>query len=431
MSQRIAMRCFIVLCAAATPCGTAPLAGQGTAAIETRMVEVDGRPMRVQTGGWQHRENGRPIVVLQSGMGTPLDTWRPIIGRVAEFAPVVAYDRAGIGRSAWDEQSATPQHVNATLRRLLQELGAEPPYVLVGFSLGGSYIQHFAGTRPEEVAGMVFIDAPELTRWRLREAAIFEALGAGPEAVSAYYEAERKLTAGAPPATRAELDMVLDLVSRPIPELETLAMLEVPTAVLIAMRFEPMPPEFDSPLDFRRLWEADRSLTIPERTALHASNPEATIVLAMHAGHAVHWDDPDLAVEAIRRVTFPDVTRQLRRMIDAEGAPAAMELYHRLRRSHPAERFDEDLLNRLGYALLREQDTAAAIAIFELNVREHPDAANPHDSLGDGYTAAGRLDDALASYRRAVQLAEADGDPRLANFRRNVERTEQRLRNGR
>jgi pimeloyl-ACP methyl ester carboxylesterase len=431
MSQRIAMRCIIVLCAAASFCRAAPVAGQGTAAVQTRMVEVDGRPVRVQTGGWHHRENGRPIVVLQSGMGTPLDTWRPIIGRIAEFAPVVAYDRAGIGRSEWDEQTPTPQHVNRTLERLLEALGAEPPYVLVGFSLGGSHIQHFAGTRPEAVAGMVFIDAPELTRWRQREAAIFEALGVGPEIVATHYAAERKFFADAPPAARAELDMVLDLVSRPTPGLERLAMPEVPTAVLIAMRFEPMPPGFESPLDFRRLWEVDRALTVPERTAMLASNPEATIVLATHAGHGIHWDDPELVLEAIRRVTFPDVSRILTRAIASHGVPAAVELYHRLRRSHPAERFDEELLNRLGYAILREQDTDAAVTIFELNVREYPDAANPHDSLGDAYAAAGRLEEALASYRRAVQLAEANDDSRLANFRRNVERTEQRLRQGR
>jgi hypothetical protein len=249
--------------------------------------------------------------------------------------------------------------------------------------------------------------------------------------MAAYYEAERRLYASAPPAARAELDVVLEIVSREHPELERLAEPSVPTAVLIALRYDPYPAEFDMPIDGRRIWEADRRLTIPERTELLASNPEATIVLATHAGHAVHHDDPDLAIEAIRRVTFPDVSRRLTRTIAAHGAPAAVDLYHRLRRSYPAERFDEELLNRLGYLLLRQQNTDSAIAIFELNASEYPDAPNPHDSLGDGYAAAGRLEEALASYRRAVQLAEASGDPRLANFRANVERTEERLRDER
>jgi pimeloyl-ACP methyl ester carboxylesterase len=426
--RRIDASCRLILLAAAVCCAAGPLAAQAPAPIETHIVEVDGRPLRVQTGGWHHRESGRPIVVFQNGLGTALEGWRPILSRVAEFAPVIAYDRAGIGQSPPDGQTPTPQHVNVTLRRLLDVLGAEPPYVLVGFSWGGSLIQHFAGNHPESVAGLVFIDAPELTRWRQREAAIFTELGVGAEGMAAFHEAERRLYADAPPAARAELDVVLDLVSRPMPELESLATSGVPTAVLIAMRYDPYPAELDTPIDVRRLWEADRRLTVPERTELLASNPEATIVLATHAGHAVHHDDPDLAIEAIRRVTFPDVARRLTRTIAAHGAPAAVELYHRLRRSHPAERFDEELLNRLGYLLLREQDIDAAIAIFELNAREYPDAPNPHDSLGDGYAATGRLEEALASYRRAVQLAEASGDARLPNYRGNVELTEQRLR---
>jgi pimeloyl-ACP methyl ester carboxylesterase len=424
----VAGSCRHILPAVALFFAAGPLAAQAPAPIETRMVEVDGRPLRVQIGGWHHRESGRPIVVFQNGMGTALEAWRPILSHVAGFAPVVAYDRAGIGQSPPDGQTPTPQHVNATLWRLLEEVGAEPPYVLVGFSWGGSLIQHFAGNHPEAVVGLVFIDAPELTRWRQREVAVFAELGVDADGMAAYYEAERRMYAAAPPGARAELEMVLDVVSRPMPELESLTTPDVPTAVLIALRYDPYPAEFDMPIDGRRIWEADRRLTIPERTELLASNPEATIVLATHAGHAVHWDDPDLAIEAIRRVTFPDVARRLTRTIAGHGAPAAVDLYHRLRRSYPSERFDEELLNRLGYLLLREQNIDSAIPIFELNASEYPDAPNAHDSLGDGYAAAGRLEEALASYRRAVQLAEASGDARLANFRRNVERTEQRLR---
>jgi cytochrome c-type biogenesis protein CcmH/NrfG len=61
-------------------------------------------------------------------------------------------------------------------------------------------------------------------------------------------------------------------------------------------------------------------------------------------------------------------------------------------------------------------------------VRLHPHEPSAFDSLGDGYTAAGRLEDALASYRKAVQLGESSNDARLPSFRENVERAEQLLR---
>ncbi|HEX7601296.1 MAG TPA: alpha/beta hydrolase, partial [Polyangiaceae bacterium] len=44
------------------------------------------------------------------------------------------------------------------LRALLREKGLAPPYVLVGHSLGGLYMQLFARTHPDEVAGLVLVD---------------------------------------------------------------------------------------------------------------------------------------------------------------------------------------------------------------------------------------------------------------------------------
>ena len=45
------------------------------------------------------------------------------------------------------------------LRALLDAAGVEPPYVLLGWSIGGWYAQAFANGHPDEVAGIVFIDA--------------------------------------------------------------------------------------------------------------------------------------------------------------------------------------------------------------------------------------------------------------------------------
>jgi hypothetical protein len=47
----------------------------------------------------------------------------------------------------------------AQLRALLGAAGEAPPYVLVGHSLGGLNVQLFARTRPDEVLGVVFVDA--------------------------------------------------------------------------------------------------------------------------------------------------------------------------------------------------------------------------------------------------------------------------------
>ena len=65
----------------------------------------------------------------------------------------------------------------------------------------------------------------------------------------------------------------------------------------------------------------------------------------------------------------------------------------------------ESALNRLGYVYFyQREDVATAVAVFEMNVRAHPEAWNPHDSLGEAYAAAGRRAEAIASFRRSLEL---------------------------
>lgn len=72
----------------------------------------------------------------------------------------------------------------------------------------------------------------------------------------------------------------------------------------------------------------------------------------------------------------------------------------------PANRFlpATTAVNQLGYRLLREGRQALAVAAFELNVAVHPGYANGWDSLGEAYVAAGRRDEAIAAFRRALEL---------------------------
>lgn len=64
----------------------------------------------------------------------------------------------------------------------------------------------------------------------------------------------------------------------------------------------------------------------------------------------------------------------------------------------------ERAVNLTGYALLRAERLDDAIEVFALNVREHPESANAHDSLGEAYLARGDRQRALASYRSALSL---------------------------
>ena len=98
------------------------------------------------------------------------------------------------------------------------------------------------------------------------------------------------------------------------------------------------------------------------------------------------------------------VREELTQVMEDDGVAAAISRYHAMKGSRPAEAFDEFLLNTLGYRLLRSDRVQDAIAIFELNVAEYPDASNPYDSLGEAYLAAGDTARAIENYERSVEL---------------------------
>ena len=88
----------------------------------------------------------------------------------------------------------------------------------------------------------------------------------------------------------------------------------------------------------------------------------------------------------------------------------------------------EDLVNELGYQYLHANNVEAAIQTFRFNTAEYPQSANVWDSLGEALERAGKSDEALATYRKALSVAEANGDTNIETYRRNVIRLSEVLR---
>ena len=78
----------------------------------------------------------------------------------------------------------------------------------------------------------------------------------------------------------------------------------------------------------------------------------------------------------------------------------------------PVNRFrsPEAEVNTFGYRLLRDHRVQEAIAVFQVNADAFPASANVWDSLGEALLAAGRRDEGIAAYRRALEL-----DPQFAS----------------
>jgi pimeloyl-ACP methyl ester carboxylesterase len=119
------------------------------------------------TPGEVHRVDilgsGPVTVIFEAGLGDTLDVWRKVQPRVAATcARTLAYNRAGYPGSRSGLAPRTASEIVGELRAELAARRIEPPYVLVGHSLGGLYMQYFARNFPGEVAGLLLVDS---THW--------------------------------------------------------------------------------------------------------------------------------------------------------------------------------------------------------------------------------------------------------------------------
>jgi pimeloyl-ACP methyl ester carboxylesterase len=288
------------------------------------MVEVDGHRLHLHCIAGPGLEDA-PTVVLDAGLGGYSQDWIWVQPQVAEFARVCAYDRAGY---AWSDPGPTPRdsrQIVAELHALLANAHVPPPYVLVGQSFGGLNARFYAKQYPQEVAGLVLVDAtPEgvyddpAFSTSQRDADRGQVFLFRTVAALARYGILRLFVrvAGTGPLTFLEdyapeiRDDVLAVAflhtqyyEVVVDELETFEEStrqvqaaspdpDVPT-IVIARRLldEGDGPEVDPAQE-----EAWRRL----QAELAENLPDGTLVIAEESDHVIHMDQPDLVVDAIR-----------------------------------------------------------------------------------------------------------------------------------
>jgi pimeloyl-ACP methyl ester carboxylesterase len=101
---------------------------------------------------------GSPTVIIEGGLGSNSAEWWHIQDKLAQYNTVLTYDRAGYG---WSDNSPNPrtlENIVSELQSLLQKLALPKPYILVGHSQGGFYLQHYARKYPKDTAGIILLD---------------------------------------------------------------------------------------------------------------------------------------------------------------------------------------------------------------------------------------------------------------------------------
>jgi pimeloyl-ACP methyl ester carboxylesterase len=265
----------------------------------------------VQVGGYRLHLNCKgsvgPTVVIEQGAGEPARLWWPIQDRVAQFARVCTYDRAGYG---WSDPVAGGRSIDervADLHTLLLNAHLPGPFVFVAHSYGGLIVRRFAALHPDLAAALVLIDTPE-------EAVLFR-----PEVLQFYSRTGVMLKAVRFAARIGVLRLLskrysIDAIGLPFVRpgeysaaLDDLASLDqVAPAMRLSQGF--------GTLGSRPLAVITHGLAFPGPFAvleegwsagqarLAALSSAGELIVAKRSNHMVQHDEPELVVEVIRRI---------------------------------------------------------------------------------------------------------------------------------
>lgn len=129
-----------------------------------QFVELGGRRIHMLVMGSINAELS-PTVILEAGIASFSSNWAWVQDELAASTRVVAYDRAGLG---WSDPAPAPQDAQESaedLHTALQVADIQGPFLVVGHSYGGLVVRAFADLYPDEVVGMVLVDASHPDQW--------------------------------------------------------------------------------------------------------------------------------------------------------------------------------------------------------------------------------------------------------------------------
>lgn len=281
------------------------------------LVDIGGRSIYMESAG-----AGSPTVVLVAGALGRGDVWsrdqqqpegarEMVFPAVASFTHVIEYDRPGtIGETNTDLDPTAPlfypsrsddvpqprsgAEMVQELHELLQAAGVPGPYVLAGHSVGGLYSRLYAMTYPDEVVGLVLIDATNEEVWEEfskvltpEQWTIFEAATVRNEELIAAY----------PPA---EMNWTAPLLDDPTVQQVRQARADAPLRQMPLFTLSHGIP-FGAPFPG---WPSEEMEAVMSRLQADTAGivADSKHVVATKSGHNIHQDQPELVIEAIRAV---------------------------------------------------------------------------------------------------------------------------------
>jgi pimeloyl-ACP methyl ester carboxylesterase len=264
--------------------------------------------------------SAEPVVVVSPGSNSSVAQWPLVQSGVAEFTRICIYDRFGSGWSFGTPHGQTYQEESQDVHNLLQKAGIPGPYLLVGHSMGGAVMQVYASMYPEDVAGLVMVEAVTRGMDARYPEKYFQSLQASRQAISGlaipglfrlmnWFGLYRTMPPleKLPPNLRATA-YALEVNSRMGAHMRSVVNRQVERDA----KFESAGPLPDVPmivlargrsdLDGSLDAETERQVEQAWRAAqseLAAQAPDGRLVIAENSGHNIIIDQPEAVIDAI------------------------------------------------------------------------------------------------------------------------------------
>lgn len=267
------------------------------------LIDIGGRRLHIECKG----DAKAPPVIFEAGLSqfTAHSTYGKAQDLIAPFAYVCTYDRAGFG---WSDEAPSPrtqQDMVEDLHRLLAAKKIEAPVVLVGHSMGGLIARLYAKTYPQQVAGMVLVDAsPEGYIYapgnaEARQALVVkiaEGLKVAKEGVPVVQMPEgtppELMLAFTPPIFRAmqQENEAIDRIPEAMRQPQGYGMLGDLPLVVLRRGKEAAPPS-EEDLSWRSF-----------QASLAKLSTRGQLIVAENAGHVIPYDSPEVVADAVKKV---------------------------------------------------------------------------------------------------------------------------------
>jgi predicted alpha/beta superfamily hydrolase len=275
--------------------------------------------------------------------------------------------------------------------------------VIMGHSLGGSFVTHTLLNRPQLFDVYIAVSAP---LWR-------------------YDSLSRDTRAGLPRAAKAQRVLYLTVGEHENPRLRggvadfVTVLKSSDSSSVPRWSFADLPDEDHNSTPHRSLYAALETHYAPYRFPFFEQAAELDSVGGLEAIQAHYARFGARFGYAARPPEGPILA--VGRIYLAEGKHAeARHLAVAFKDAYPV--IAEQIVNLTGYDLMRRGEVQQAAEVFKQNVALFPNSPNVYDSLADAYCRLGDVSSAGESMRRAVGVAERKSHPRLNRYRERAEK---------